>query len=99
MIYLCKGINEFLFALDTNNVFMINPKSLEVQFIYEVNYTEPQLTCFDGRYSSSKQSLEIFIGNELGVLRIFEFNEILLLQKEINVFPDNHNPYRTKKLD
>ena len=45
MLYLNKGVDEYIFALDTNNVYLVNPKSLEVQYIYEVNFKDPQLTC------------------------------------------------------
>ncbi len=33
------------------------------------------------------------------MLRIFEHKELLILNKELSVFPENHNPHRTKKLD
>ena len=41
MLYLNKGVDEYIFALDTNNVYLVNPKSLEVQYIYEVNFKDP----------------------------------------------------------
>ena len=41
MLYLNKGVDEYIFALDANNVFLINPKGLEIQYIYEVNFKDP----------------------------------------------------------
>jgi hypothetical protein len=41
MIYLTKGGEEYIFAMDSNNVYLVNPKSMEVQYIYEVNFKEP----------------------------------------------------------
>ena len=102
MIYLSHGIEEHIFALDTNNVFLLNPKSLEVQYIYEVNYKEPQLTCIAGRFSRTNSTFNIYIGDEIGVVRIFDFKELLLLVKEISLFKetyDNKIMHKTKKLD
>ena len=56
MIYLTKGGEEYIFAMDSNNVYLVNPKSMEVQYIYEVNFKEPQLTCIQGRYSITANS-------------------------------------------
>ncbi len=41
MIYLNKSGDEYIFAMDSNNVYLVNPKSMEVQYIYEVNFKEP----------------------------------------------------------
>jgi hypothetical protein len=55
-----------------------------------------------GRFSRTSSLFNICIGDEIGMVRIFEYKDLLLLMKEISVYPDNPHTnkiHRTKKLD
>jgi hypothetical protein len=99
MIYLEQGNQEVIFALDQEHVYKIDPKTLEVINVFEQHYRHPALTCVAGRFSRTKNMFKVYIGNIEGIVKNFDFDEILLLQAEVCVFSQEKKTRITRSLD
>lgn len=87
ILYHSKDQDEVIFALDQQNAYSIDPVTHESQNILTIDYRDTELTAFVGRYSVTKNTLLLFIGDKKGVLRIFDPKEMVTL-KEFQMFPD-----------
>jgi hypothetical protein len=101
MLYHQTGNEEFIFLMDSENVYRINPSDITiVEYIFTVDFRSAQLTCMTGRYSYSRCKFNLFISDSSGAVKIFDTSD-LIIQKEIQMFPlkdDGKNHRRTQEI-